>query len=76
MVVVVCLCAMHHLFFHESPFQYHGQALEMIVELKKAFNELLENLEWMDQHTKDVAREKVYIGCRQSRLSGTRCHVA
>ena len=31
----------------------------MIVELKKAFNELLANLDWMDEETKKVAREKV-----------------
>lgn len=31
----------------------------MIVELKKAFNELLANLDWMDEETKQVAREKV-----------------
>ncbi|KAK7497991.1 hypothetical protein BaRGS_00010862 [Batillaria attramentaria] len=33
-------------------------ALEMIVELKNAFNQLLDDLDWMDDTTKKVAREK------------------
>lgn len=32
--------------------------LEMIAELKKAFNEQLNELDWMDEQTKEVAREK------------------
>lgn len=31
----------------------------MIRELKKAFNGLLDELDWMDDNTKKLAREKV-----------------
>lgn len=31
----------------------------MIEDIRAAFNELLDENEWMDEETKDVAREKV-----------------
>lgn len=37
------------------------QAVEMIHNIREAFNELLEENEWMDDQTKSVAKEKVGI---------------
>ena len=35
------------------------QALEMIHNIRAAFNEILEESSWMDDETKAVAKEKV-----------------
>jgi len=40
----------------ESPFL---QALSMIAGVRKAFDELLEEVDWMDADTRVIAREKV-----------------
>ncbi|GFS02693.1 endothelin-converting enzyme 1 [Elysia marginata] len=37
---------------------YYLQALDMIKDLKESFNQLLDDLDWMDKHTKEVAKEK------------------
>ena len=36
------------------------QALKMIHNIRDAFNELLEQNQWMDKDTKEVAKEKVF----------------
>ena len=50
------------------------QALQMIGNIRDAFNELLTDVEWMDDETREVAREKVsltlevlrdYVGSRR-----------
>jgi predicted metalloendopeptidase len=35
------------------------QALDMIHDIREAFNERLSDLEWMDEQTRAVAKEKV-----------------
>ena len=35
------------------------QAQEMILNIREAFNELLEENTWMDEETREVAKEKV-----------------
>ena len=40
-----------------------SQALDMIKDLQAAFNELLDDLDWMDENTKRVAKEKVSGSC-------------
>ena len=42
---------------------YNFQALEMIGNLRAAFTDLLEENDWMDPDTREVAREKVNWGC-------------
>ena len=37
------------------------QALEMIHNIREAFNEILKESDWMDEETKAVAKEKVNI---------------
>ncbi|XP_070206748.1 neprilysin-1-like [Littorina saxatilis] len=51
--------AVGHMFVKEA-FDEDSKHLaqEMIVELKKSFNELLDELDWMDDLTKKVAKEK------------------
>ena len=44
--------------FHENS---QHTALEMIHNIRDAFNEILENSDWMDDATKAVAKEKVKI---------------
>lgn len=36
-----------------------SQAQEMILNIREAFNELLEENTWMDEETRQVAKEKV-----------------
>lgn len=38
--------------------QFSLQALKMIHNIREAFNELLDQNEWMDEETKKVAKEK------------------
>lgn len=40
---------------------YFFQSLEMISNIRDAFNELLDELDWMDAPTKELAREKVRV---------------
>lgn len=37
------------------------QALEMIQNIRASFNELLSDVPWMDETTRDVAKEKVCL---------------
>ena len=40
-------------------FTFTLQANEMIGNIRNAFNELINDLDWMDEETKNLAREKV-----------------
>ena len=40
------------------------QANEMIGNIRNAFNELINDLDWMDEETKNLAREKVGYSIR------------
>ena len=42
-----------------SRFTLYFQALEMIKDIRVAVNEILEEVDWMDNGTKVVAKEKV-----------------
>ena len=39
------------------------QALAMIADIRAAFNELLDEVPWIDESTRRVAREKVIKEC-------------
>lgn len=49
-----------------KPLLYHEQASEMINNLQQAFDELLDHLDWMDEETKEVAKDKVSLGFNPS----------
>ena len=53
------------------------QALEMIRDIRNAFNELLNENDWMDEKTKAVAKQKVrrHRGDRRARVSYSRAYV-
>ena len=40
------------------PIQFQATALEMIHDIREAFNELLEENDWMDPETRKVAEDK------------------
>ena len=42
-------------------FLYLLQADEMVVKLRESLNELFDEVEWMDDHTRRLAKEKVGI---------------
>lgn len=47
------------------------QASEIILEIKKAFEESLSTVKWMDEDTRRSAREKVRLGVQ--RVPGCQC---
>jgi Peptidase family M13 len=42
---------------------FYEQALAMIADIRTAFNELLDEVPWIDESTRQVAREKVIAQC-------------